>query len=115
MSFVLYGVLSILAIGAEPSSSAVEPKLAEAVQLHYQGTVALADRDPANRMATKSFDLTLLVSAHSADATDYYWLIEERGQGGFGWSERFGRWSQSGDGAAVGKTGPALLYDYGSF
>jgi hypothetical protein len=119
MSFVLCSVLSILAIGVEPNSGApnssmLEPKLAEAVQLHYQGTVAQADRDPANRTASKSFDVTLLVTSHSADSTDYYWLVEERGQGGFGWTERFGRWSQTSDGTGGGKSGPALLYDYGS-
>lgn len=108
MSLLLYGVLSVLTVGAE-----AEPKLAEAVQLHYQGTVAQADRDPTARTATKTFDLMLLVMSHSPTSTDYYWLLDERGNGSFSWTEHFGRWSQSADGAGPDKQGPALLYDYG--
>lgn len=114
MSLVLCGVLSMCVIGADPAASVVEPKLAEGVQLHYQGTVAQADRDPAARTASKTFDVTLLVTSHGADSTDYYWLIDERGQGAFSWTERFGRWTQTAEGTGGDRQGPALLYDYGA-
>jgi hypothetical protein len=113
MSLALYAVLCVSTF-AQVDAKGPEPKLAEGIQLHYQGTVALADRDPAARSASKTFDLTLLVAAHSADTTDYFWQIDERGQGGFSWIERFGRWSQSAEGTGSDRQGAALLYDYGS-
>ncbi|MCE9605897.1 MAG: TlpA family protein disulfide reductase [Planctomycetia bacterium] len=108
MSSLLCGVLCLLAAGPE-----LQPKLAPAVQLHYQGTVAQVERDSSARTASKQFDLTLLITSYSPDATDYYWLLDERGQGNFSWTEHFGRWSQNTEGAVGDRQGPALLYDYG--
>jgi hypothetical protein len=83
------------------------------VQLHYQGTVARVERDRRAAAAEKNFDLSWLVTERDADGVDYVWTLDERGAGGFGWSDRCGRWSQKADGATVGPTGPALLFDYG--
>ncbi|HEV7221618.1 MAG TPA: TlpA disulfide reductase family protein, partial [Pirellulales bacterium] len=42
-----------------------------------------------------------------------YWLLEERGQGHWPWSERFGVLSLDERGLPGGSVGPSLLYDYG--
>lgn len=99
---------------AQADAKSAHSKLGEGVQLHYQGTVALADRDPAARQASKTFDLTLLVTSHSPESTDYYWQLDERGQGAFSWTERFGRWSQNTEATGSDRQGAALLYDYGA-
>lgn len=91
-----------------------EPQLAVGTQLYYQGTVAKVDRDPSAQAAEKSFDLTLLVTRSDADGIDFYWLLDDRGAGGFTWIDRVGRWSQDARAEPVGMEGPALLFDYGT-
>ncbi len=81
--------------------------------MHYRGTVARVERDRSTQAAGKAFDVSVLVTSVDADGADYYWLIDERGQGAFGWAERFGKWSQNSAGQAPEIEGPALLYDYG--
>jgi peroxiredoxin len=99
-----------MVIGAD-----VEPRFAPGTLLHYQGSVAQARRDDAGGgAAEKTFDLTLLVTRSDDSGLDFYWLVEERGAGAFGWADRFGSWSQNAEGAAVGSQGPALLFDYGT-
>jgi hypothetical protein len=100
--------LVYLAFGAD-----VEPRFEPGTLLHYQGTVAQARPDDAAGGGEKTYDLTLLVTRSDAAGLDFYWLVEERGAGGFGWADRFGPWSQNAEGAAVGSQGPALLFDYG--
>lgn len=83
-------------------------------ELHFRGTVAQVERGSAVGDAQKSFELTLLVTRADDAGTDYVWLLDERGNGGFGWTDRFGRWGQNAAGATVGAAGPALLFDYGT-
>src|SRR5947207_13793374 len=78
--------------------------LAPDVQLHYQGTVAQVRRDRAEPVAEKTFDLTWLPTRVDTDGVGYVWLVDERGAGAFGWSDRCGRWAQNAEGAT---TGPA--------
>lgn len=106
MQTLIAACLSLVAVG--------EPQLAAGTQLHYQGTVAKVQRDRSAQTAEKSFDLTILVTRSDAAGTDFYWLLNERGAGGFGWSDRIGRWSQDAEAAPVGAQGPALLFDYGA-
>ena len=91
----------------------VDPAVKPGVEFRYQGTVAKVERDRSAQAATKSFDLAVWVAADDAEGTDFLWLLDERGQGAFGWTDRFGKWSQTADGAASDIAGPALLYDYG--
>jgi len=110
MNAVVSGLICSLVIGAE-----VEPRFEPGTLLHYQGSVAQARRDDAGGgAAEKTFDLTLLITRSDESGLDFYWLVEERGAGAFGWADRFGSWSQNAEGAAVGSQGPALLFDYGT-
>lgn len=93
--------------------AAAEPQIAPGIELHYRGTVAKVERDRSTQAAGKAFDLSVLVTAVDADGADYFWLVDERGQGSFSWAERFGKWSQNAAGQAPEIEGPALLYDYG--
>lgn len=93
--------------------AAAEPQIQPGIELHYRGTVARVERDRSTQAAGKAFDLSLLVTADGPHGTDYYWLLDERGQGTFGWAERFGKWSQNAAGQVPEIEGPALLYDYG--
>lgn len=93
--------------------AAAEPQIAPGIELHYRGTVARVERDRSTQAAGKAFDVSVLVTSVDADGADYYWLLDERGQGAFGWAERFGKWSQNSAGQAPEIEGPALLYDYG--
>jgi peroxiredoxin len=109
MNAVVCGLVCLV-VGAE-----VEPRFEPGTLLHYQGSVAQSRRDdPAGGAAEKTYDLTLLVSRSDDQGLDFYWLVEERGAGAFGWADRFGSWSQNAEGAAVGLQGPALLFDYGT-
>src|SRR4051794_12471356 len=90
----------------------VDSPLSVGTQLRYQGTIAKTDRDGGRQAAEKAFDLTFFISRADADGVEYYWLLDERGAGGFSWFDRIGRGSQNAEGAVVGQ-GPALLYDYG--
>jgi hypothetical protein len=101
--------LLLFSVGAD-----VEPRFEPGMLLHYQGSVAQARRDDAAGGAEKTYDLTLLINRNDAQGLDFYWLVEERGAGAFGWADRFGSWSQNAEGAAVGSQGPALLFDYGT-
>lgn len=83
-------------------------------QLHYRGTVAQVRRDRDEQAAEKSFDLNWTVAEAEADGVDFVWIVDERGAGEFGWSDRCGRLAQKADGATVGATGPAVLFDYGA-
>lgn len=106
---MLSGVMVLgLVVAAE-----AELTLESGVKLHYQGSVARVERDRRPAAAEKNFDLALVVIEVDAEGVDYVWTIDERGAGGFGWGDRCGRWSQKADGATVGPTGPALLFDYG--
>jgi len=102
-------LFACVVVGAE-AELALEPRS----QLHYQGTVTRVERDRRPAPADKSFDLTWLVTRSDDEGAAYVWLVEERGSGAFSWSDRCGRWSQNADGATVGPTGPALLFDYGT-
>lgn len=82
-------------------------------EFHFRGTVAQVERGSKAGDAQKSFDLTLLVTRADGGGTDYVWLTDERGAGSFAWTDRCGRWSQNAEGAALGSSGPALLFDYG--
>lgn len=82
-------------------------------ELHFRGTVGQVERGATVGDAQKSFDLTLLITRADDAGTDYVWLIDERASGGFGWSDRFGRWGQNVEGSPIGNAGPALLFDYG--
>lgn len=93
--------------------AAAEPQIQPGIELHYRGTVARVERDRTTQAAGKAFDLSVLVTAVDADGADYFWLLDERGQGSFSWAERFGKWSQNAAGQAPEIEGPALLYDYG--
>src|SRR5262245_28786712 len=88
--------------------------LTSGAEYTFRGTVAQVERGAVVGDAQKSFDLTLLTTRDAGGGTDYLWLVDERGNGGFGWTDRFGRWGQAADGAAIGATGPALLFDYGT-
>ena len=91
-----------------------EAPLAQGSLVHYRGTVAKVERDRSTQAAEKSFDLTIYFSRADAAGTDFYWLLNERGAGSFGWFDRVGTWSQDGEGNPVGPQGPALLFDYGT-
>lgn len=90
-----------------------EPQIRPGVELQYRGTVARVERDRSAAPAGKSFDLALLVASDDAEGTEFYWLVNESGQGAFGWAERFGRYTLGPAGQAAESAGPALLYDYG--
>lgn len=83
-------------------------------ELRFRGTVAQVERGSSVGDAQKSFELTVLVTRADDAGVDYLWLLDERGNGGFGWTDRFGRWGQNAAGAPVGNSGPALLFDYGT-
>lgn len=104
--FAILPLLSLLVPTAEP-------ELKPGTQFHYQGSVSRLERDGGAAKAEKNFDLTVLVTGSDADGPDYVWLLDERGAGGFAWTDRFGRWSQNADGKVGGAVGPGLLFDYG--
>jgi hypothetical protein len=94
--------------------TAAEPELRSGAQWHFQGTVTRDERGPREAVPEKSFDLTVLVTRNDDAGLDADWVLDERGAGSFGWIERFGRWMHGSDGSAVGPSGPALLFDYGT-
>lgn len=108
MLLPLVGLLGLV-VAAEGELS-----LAPGAQLHYRGTVAQVRRDRDEQAAEKSFDLTWTVAEADADGVDFLWIVDERGAGGFGWSDRCGRITQQVEGATVGASGPAVLFDYGT-
>jgi hypothetical protein len=107
---------SLPLLGALLVFTAADGELASApgLQLHYRGTVAQVRRERDDQPAEKSFDLTWTVAEVDADGVDLLWIVDERGAGGFGWSDRAGKLTEKADGATVGAAGPAVLFDYGT-
>jgi Redoxin len=105
---LLPAVLLFSALGAADVS------LKPGAHLAFRGTVAQLNADHTPGEARKSFDLSLWVVESTDSSQRLYWLVDERGQGAWPWSERFGELN-----VAVGEPGqtdssrgPALLYDY---
>lgn len=101
----MFAALVVLA----SSAMALPPVRVEAgTRFDYEGTVALQGEDAGK--ARKTFDLTLLVTSTGPAGSELFWLVDERGQGGWPWSERFGRlaldraWRSS-------ARGPSMLYE----
>ena len=96
-----------------PALLAAEVQLAPGTQWAFRGSVAQlkADRSPGE--AAKTFDVAYYVAEADASGATIYWLVEERGQGHWPWSERFGVLSLDAQGLPGGSVGPSLLYDYG--
>lgn len=96
-----------------PAVLAAEAPLTPGTQLAYRGSVAQLKADHSPGEATKTFDVTFFVAEADASGAKVYWLLEERGQGHWPWSERFGVLSLDAKGLPGGSVGPSLLYDYG--
>ena len=79
----------------------------------FRGNVAQLRPDHTLAEPKKTFDVTYFVAESSESATKLYWLVEERGQGHWPWSERFGELEVNAQGQPGGAPGPSLLYDYG--
>lgn len=130
---LLPAVLVLSTLGAADTS------LKPGTHLALRGTVAQLNADRTPGEARKSFDLSLWVVEATDSSTRLFWLVDERGQGAWPWSERFGELSvptsqgTSGEGAGkpaadspgakspadssptdstTADRGPALLYDY---
>ena len=86
-----------------------QPKLEAGTRLYYQGSVSLK-ADEAGTKSRKSFDLTLWVSRSMKRGVELYWVLDERGHGGWPWSERFGRLMLDRH-LNGGMRGPSLLYE----
>ncbi len=97
----------VAAVAWSPPAIGAETAVVPGTRLIYEGDIT---KDGAGE---KSFDLTLLVQGASDEGLRVYWLVDERGQGAWPWSERFGLWTIDQDGQPNGAPGPALLYDYG--
>ncbi|HEV7221634.1 MAG TPA: hypothetical protein VGN42_02980, partial [Pirellulales bacterium] len=93
--------------------AAADVKFEPWTQWVFRGTVAQVQADRSPGQASKSFDVTYFVAAPDGPGTKIYWLLEERGQGHWPWSERFGVLSLDERGLPGGSVGPSLLYDYG--
>jgi peroxiredoxin len=98
-------VLSSVTLGAESSPQA-------GTQLVYRGGLG-EFKQGTKAEPSKTFDLTLLVTDADEASTQLYWLVDERGNGAWGWAERFGKLALDPHGRPAGSQGPALLYDYG--
>ncbi|HVX61958.1 MAG TPA: TlpA disulfide reductase family protein [Pirellulales bacterium] len=92
-----------------PADVAFQP----GAQWVFRGNVAQLRPDHSLAEPMKTFDVTYFVAEKSESATRLYWLVEERGQGHWPWSERFGELELDAQGQAGGAPGPSLLYDYG--
>lgn len=94
-------------------ATAVEtPKPLEVgTRLEFQGSVALRNDDSAGR-ARKTFDLTLWITKSDHQNGEMFWLVDERGQGAWPWSERFGRLTFDSRWRPTGR-GPSIVYDRG--
>ena len=121
-------ILALSTVGA------ADAPLKPGTHLALRGTVAQLNADRTPGEARKSFDLSLWVVEATDSSTRLFWLVDERGQGAWPWSERFGELSiptsQGTSGEGAGKPaadspgakspadsspadrGPALLYDY---
>ncbi|MGD9647262.1 MAG: peroxiredoxin family protein [Pirellulales bacterium] len=80
-------------------------------QIAYRGTVARLDRDRVPGDPEKTFDLTFLVVVADAAGTELFWVVDERGRGGWAWPERFGRWKLDAQLAPGSGVAPTLLFD----
>lgn len=92
---------------------AADVALEPGAQWVFRGNVALLQRDQSLAEPAKTFDVTYFVAESDTSGTKLYWLLEERGQGHWPWSERFGVLQIDARGQASGSPGPSLLYDYG--
>jgi hypothetical protein len=95
-------------------SFAGAPTIEPGTQLTYAGTMS-AVKDDGNP-AVKKFTLTLLADSRDDNTVELVWTLEEAGRGGWGWLDRFGRWSvtpsrRASEEPADGSIGPALLYE----
>ncbi|HUY92311.1 MAG TPA: TlpA disulfide reductase family protein [Pirellulales bacterium] len=97
-----------------PAVLAAEVQLAPGTQWAFRGSVAKLNADRSPGEAAKTFDVTYFVAEADASGSKIYWLLEERGQGHWPWSERFGVLTLDAQGLPGGSVGPSLLYDYGA-
>ncbi len=105
LSFTSLWLLSSVLLTAAPFETSTT--------LVYQGQIGPHRTEDNAPPANKTFDLTLLVSDASDRGAELFWLVDERGQGGWNWSERFGTLVLGANHQQQGPQGPALLYDYG--
>lgn len=104
----------IVVLAAALSMTAVEdPRLLAGNRYIYRGGVAPLERDRTAGERQKTFELAVLAADVSERASKLYWLVEERGQGGWTWSERFGEWSIDAQGRPTRAAGPSLRFQYG--
>ena len=96
-----------------PAVLAADVQLTPGTQWAYRGGVAQLKGDGSPGEATKMFDLAYFVAEADASGSKIYWLLEERGQGHWPWSERFGVLTLDAQGLPGGSVAPSLLYDYG--
>lgn len=96
-----------------PAVLAAEVQAAPGTQWAFRGSVAKLNDNRSPGEASKTFDVTYFVAEADASGSKIYWLLEERGQGHWPWSERFGVLSLDSRGLPGGSVGPSLYYDYG--
>ena len=88
-----------------PADVALQP----GAQWVFRGNVAQLRPDHSLAEPMKTFDVTYFVAEKSESATRLYWLVEERGQGHWPWSERFGELELDAQGQAGGARAPACF------
>ena len=101
----------LLTLLAAALAKAAQAPIDAPMQLNYQGSVALREEDSGGR-TRKAFDLTLWVMKSGPTGAEVFWLLDERGRGGWPWSERFGRLLLDRRLRSRAR-GPSLLYDRG--
>ena len=96
-----------------PAVLAADAPPAPGTQWAFKGSVAKLNSDHSPAEASKTFDVTYFVAEADTAGSKIYWLVEERGQGHWPWSERFGVLTLDAKGLPGGSVGPSLYYDYG--
>lgn len=97
----------VLALLMSTALVGADIQLQGGTQLAYRGSV-YKKSEPAD--AQKTFDLLLVVEAGDA-GRKVRWLLDERGQGGWHWLERFGETPLDGLWQWAETDAPALLFD----